>query len=140
MDSSDIISIIAALISLASFYVALVYSKKSYRTSEYNRFLEYWIEMDDIFIKHPEIHKYFYGNAKDKIPNNENEKEIAICIAERFRDTFQYSEITSTSIPKDHKESYEEYKERIKATAIYQYACSQNLTLYEKKYENYKRG
>lgn len=133
MDMSLLISLFALLVSLITFLIEFVYFRKNYKMERYNAFLSFWVEVDDIFIDYPYLHKYFYDNKYvNEIPYNENEKELAICIAEKFRDVFQYSEEISYSIDKKYSKSYYEYMHRIQNTKVYKIANALNPIEYEK--------
>lgn len=83
-----IISVIAITLSL----VAIISERESMHDQAYDRFSQLWFGMDEVFILHPEMHKYFYYDInREYVPIEEKEScyELAVCIAERFCDAFR---------------------------------------------------
>ena len=92
----------------------------------HRQFAEMWFMMDGIFIEYPELHQYFYPSGdidyRKKLPQDPRDMERAICIAEKFRDVFQYSEHMAKSIIDLYEgdcASYLMYMQRIQNTEIY---------------------
>ncbi len=136
MTVNDIILLLSLLVSIGALIVSLTYNKFVHIENSYERFLSFWIEMDSCFIEHSSVHKYFYDSEwNNRIPDEESDDyEIALCIAEKFRDVFQYSEQISKDIPEKYKPSYYDYMNRIMNTAIYKRMDEKNPIMYSKNH------
>ena len=132
MTINDIILLLSLLVSLGALIVSLAYNRTTHVENAYERFLSFWIEMDSCFIEHPSVHKYFYDcEWNNRLPDEgSSEYELALCIAEKFRDVFQYSEQIARDIPKKYKASYYDYMNRIMNTAIYKRMDEKNPIAY----------
>ncbi|MBQ6628245.1 MAG: hypothetical protein IJH65_05440 [Methanobrevibacter sp.] len=113
---SLIISIVAVITSVGTLFAQNYGNKKSTNAL----FANLWIELDQIFIDHPDMHKYFYSHSTDinevnpnPAPVVEKDYEQALCIAERIVDVFQYAELFKDSLSKKDKDSYEKFKLRM---------------------------
>lgn len=136
MTLNDIILLFSLLTSLVALFFSLVHDRTTNAELAYEKFFSFWLEMDSCFIDHPSIHKYFYDNAwTNKLPPEVGDDyDLALCVAERFRDVFQYSEQIARNVPSQYKESYYEYMNRIMNTAIYKEMDKKNPIAYTKKY------
>lgn len=91
--------------------------------------------MDEVFVEQPHMHKYFYEvgclipnkNGSDK---EKDDYELGICIAEKFREMFQYSEPLTKYISNEFVESYYNYLKKITSTAMYMEADRRNPIQY----------
>lgn len=118
---SLILSIIAVIVSIGSW----ITQSKSNEKEANAVFANLWLDLDQMFIDHPEMHKYFYthNTKKEKstemdlqpeaIPSDESTYELAICIAEKMVDAFQYAELFKDSLSKKDQKSYYEYRDKI---------------------------
>jgi len=140
IDGMDIVIAILALIvsafALISNFTSNKYERHSFQDQVYQRFAQMWFDMDQIFITHPNMHKYFYRDGENKgyellTPEDEN-FELGICISEMFCDVFQYSEPLEKYLLKDDRESYEDYKKMIMAAPIVQ-SARERLNWHEKE-------
>ena len=72
--------------------------------------------MDQLFIDHPDMHKFFYkdsNNCYAKITPDMKEYELVLCIAEKFKDVFQYTFPLEKYLNRRDRVSYAKYKEMI---------------------------
>ncbi len=109
-----IISIVAIVISL----LALFNERTSLHDQAYDKFSQLWFDMDQIFIDYPYMRKYFYANEKGEyvsIASDDDHYDLAICIAERFSDVFQYTEPMEKYLKKEDRKSYAAYKKMIQS-------------------------
>ena len=107
-----IISIIAIVLSL----IAIINERESLHDQAYDRFSQLWFGMDEVFIQHPEMHKYFYYDNNGEyasIGEKDDCYELAVCIAERFCDAFQYTAPLEKYLSRNDRKSYLKYKEMI---------------------------
>ena len=107
-----IISIIALVISLCAFFI----DRASLKDQAYDRFTQLWFGMDEVFIEHPEMHKYFYRDEQGnyaELKEDSEEYELAICIAQRFCDAFQYTAPLEKHLNESNRNSYIAYKNMI---------------------------
>lgn len=104
-----IFSVIAVVISL----IALISDRVSLHDQAYDKFSQLWFGMDQLFIDYPHMHKYFYYNENKQyssIDKDNKDYQLAICIAERFLDVFQYTDPLEKYLKKADRESYKQYK------------------------------
>lgn len=83
------------------------------------------------------MHKYFYDNIMPDPVKDKEDYELGICIAEQFREVFQYSAPLADQLPEfyfDYVKSYEEYMARISNTKIYREADKKNPIQFIKKH------
>ena len=107
-----IFSVVAVVISI----IALVNDRISLHDQAYDKFSQLWFGMDQLFIDYPHMHKYFYYDDKKNyclVKKDSTEYELAICIAERFMDVFQYTDPLEKYLKKEDRDSYAEYKKMI---------------------------
>ena len=110
-----IISIIAIVISL----FALFNERTSMHDQAYDKFSQLWFGLDQIFIDYPYMRKFFYyDNAKEYavIDSDNEDYDLALCIAERFSDVFQYTEPWEKYLKKEDRDSYTAYKQMIQGS------------------------
>ena len=111
------ISLAALILSI----VAIVFQRESLKDEAYNRFSQLWFDMDQVFIDHPQMHKYFYRNrdgAYAAIEASHPDYELAVCIAERFCDAFQYTDPMEKYLRAGDRQSYKRYREMICASPV----------------------
>ena len=120
---SIVISFVAVMISIGTIYVQIKGNQKNVNSI----FANLWFDLDQVFTDHPEMHKYFYSHSTDgymtskelitTIPEpqkeNEEEFELALCIAERIVDVFQYADLFKDSLNQEDRDSYERYRKRM---------------------------
>jgi len=109
-------SIVAVLISLCALSVTLyesIQTRKSLREQTYQGFIGTWFDLGRIFIEYPELRPYFYDNLA--LTENDENYQRVMAIAVFYDDCFAYTESQATYIPKDLKESYNKYKDRIES-------------------------
>lgn len=135
-----LVSIFALIISLGAFVAAMissVYARRSYQDNVYEIFFKMWFTMDQIFIEYPHMHKYFYDNIMPDPATQKEDYELGICIAEQFREVFQYSAPLADQLPEyyyDYVRSYEDYMARISSTSIYREADKKNPIQFSKQH------
>lgn len=128
----DIITIIISVIALFTAAITAIIENRNHRVDVYTEisreFAEMWFEMDGLFIDSPGLHQYFYPTEEGKpccsMPEEGTRDYYqAICIAEKFRDIFQYSEHLAVQLfdngNKEDAYSYYMYMKRISACPIY---------------------
>ena len=106
------LSIAAIVISL----IAIFNERVSLHDQAYDKFSQLWFGMDQIFIDYPYMHKYFYKDEKGEyfpISTESKDFELAVCIAERFSDVFQYTDPLEKYLSKKDRDSYIKYKQMI---------------------------
>lgn len=108
----DYLSIIALVIAIFTF----VSERISMRDKAYSKFSDIWLDMDQVFIDHPSLHKYFY--TQETLDNKSTEYDLALCIAERFLDVFQYTKPLEKYLNKNDRQSYHEYRTKIENSPI----------------------
>ena len=62
-----IIAILALAVStfaLISNFTSNKYERNSFEDQVYQRFAQMWFDMDQVFITHPYMHKYFYKGER----------------------------------------------------------------------------
>ncbi len=112
-----ILSIVAIVVSL----FALFNDRTSLHDQAYEKFSQLWLDMDQLFVDHPEMHKYFYKNHNGEyaeISKDMKEYEQALCIAEKFKDIFQYTSPFEKYLTQSDRKSYNEYKRMILESPI----------------------
>ena len=121
---SLIISIVAVVAAIGTVILQVISNHAQIKRNQKDInavFANLWIELDQMFIEHPNMHKYFYAHdiKKDDSPLSgqpeavpEEDYELAICIAERIVDVFQYAELFKDSLNTTDRESYEQFKKR----------------------------
>lgn len=110
-----VFSIVAIVISL----LALFNERTSLHDQAYDRFAQLWFDMDQILIDYPHMRKYFYTDEKGEytpISPDDGHYELALCIAERFSDVFQYTEPMEKYLKKEDRRSYIAYKNMIQSS------------------------
>ena len=121
-----ILALVVSAFALISNFTSNKYERKSFEDQVYQRFAQMWFDLDQIFITHPYMHKYFYqggeNNGYATLTDNEENFELGICISEIFCDVFQYSEPLEKYLSKNDRESYEDYKKMIMSSPIVQTA------------------
>ena len=124
MEGFSIAAIIISICALSLTFYESVQARKSYREQTYQGFVGTWFELGKIFIEHPELRPYFYD---DFILTEDDENyQRVLAIAVFYDDCFAYAESQAARIPVDLKESYDEYKKRVKDMDAYK--------KYKKKY------
>lgn len=122
-------ALLVSLIALVSNFMSNRYESNSFKDQVYQRFAQMWFDMDQIFINHPHMRKYFYHNNQDEYevisPENED-YPLGLCIAEMFCDVFQYSEPLEQYLKKEDRESYEDYKKMITNAPVVKMLIAQN--------------
>ena len=128
-DAETIIALVAlviSIVSLISSFLSNKYDKISVREQVYDRFSKMWYDMDEVFIKNPQMHKYFYRNNETgrygELKPGDKDYELGICIAELFDDLFQYTKPLEKYLRKDDLASYNDYKKMIMDSPIVQTA------------------
>ncbi len=117
---SDMIAILALIVSALALVPSLVsnlYERHTFSDQVYQRFTQMWFDLDQVFIAHPDMHKYFYqckltGTYAALHPEDEN-YALGLCISELFMDVFQYSEPMERYLSKEDRKSYLNYKAMI---------------------------
>lgn len=107
-----VLSIVATIISL----VAIVMQRMSLHDQAYEKFMRIWLDMDQLFVDHPEMHKFFYKDQDGKyaeISKAMDEYPLAVCIAEKFKDIFQYTFPFEKYLTAQDRDSYIKYKKMI---------------------------
>ena len=96
-------------------------------------FSKYWTDIGEAFLEGSNAHlrKYFF-EAKDSLPDNENDIEAAKVIAEMYRDAMMYSELLLDTIPFEYRRSYNTFKRIISEAKIIQASREKNKFTYEK--------
>ena len=126
-----IISIAALVISLCAFFI----DRASLKDQAYDRFTQLLFGMDEVFIEHPEMHKYFYPDEQGKyaeLKEDSEEFELAVCIAQRFSDAFQYTAPLEKHLNESNRKSYTAYKNMISESPALKGSLLVNS--YNKKY------
>lgn len=117
-----------SLAALALSLFAIINDRVSLHDQAYERFSQLWFGMDQVFIENPHMRKYFYTDENGnygQVSKEDNTFELAVCIAERFCDAFQYTDPLEKYLSKKDRRSYVKYKEMIlqspvvKASNIY---------------------
>lgn len=112
----SIVAIVISLIALLFELISLIFEKVSLHDQAYDKFSQLWFSMDQVFIEYPYMRKFFYPDSDGNyasIVNDDEKSELAICIAERFCDVFQYTEPWEKYLKKDDRKSYVAYKAMI---------------------------
>ena len=124
---NTILSISALIISICALipsFVSSKYEKRSFKHQVYERFAQMWFDMDQIFINHPDMRKYFYKSniTEDYAVLNpdDNNYELGVSIAEMFSDVFQYTAPLEDYLSDSDKASYIDYKIMILSSPIMQ--------------------
>lgn len=122
-----VFSIVSLVISIAAV-VATVWTVQVQRENNQKNanavFANLWFELDQLFVEQPHMHKYFYTHCTEEgvdpgkktvteITSDDDNYELALCIAERMVDVFQYAELFKHSLSETDKNSYEEFKKSI---------------------------
>lgn len=126
MTDLSLIALVVSIIALVSGFISNKYENASFMDQVYQRFAQMWFDMDQIFIQHPHMHKYFYRDSKtgsyaDINPDSED-FELALCIVEMFSDIFQYTEPLEKYLLENDKNSYNDYKKMINASPAVKYS------------------
>lgn len=119
-----VLALVVSLFALISNFTSNKYERSTFEDQIYQRFAQMWFDMDQVFIAHPEMHKYFYQGGENNgyallTPEDDN-FELGICIAEMFCDVFQYSTPLERYLSEDDRASYVDYKKMIMASPIVQ--------------------
>ena len=122
-----VFSIVSLVISIAAV-VATVWTVVEQRENNQKNanavFANLWFELDQLFVQQPHMHKYFYTHCTEKgagpgkksvakITADSKDFDLALCIAERMVDVFQYAKLFKDSLSDADKNSYEEFKKSI---------------------------
>lgn len=118
----SLFALVVSLIALISGFISNRYQRISVNEQVYDRFAQMWYDMDQVFIKNPHMHKYFYrlnetGEYASLQPDD-GDFELGICIAEMFEDVFQYSKPLEKYLRAEDRASYMAYKDMIKGAPI----------------------
>ena len=118
MSTSEIITTALSVTALVISFIVFFRDQIALRDQAYDRFSQLWTEMDNTFVKYPQLHKYFYkdnnGEYTEDFSSLEDEdKERLICIAERFNDVFQYTFPMEKYITRKDRKSYVAYRKMI---------------------------
>ena len=116
-----VFSIVAIVLSL----IAIVNERMSLHDEAYDKFSQFWFGIDDLFIEHPEMRKYFYRDKKGNyapICESDDSFELAVCIAERICDVFQYTKQLEKYLESRDFIEYKKYKEMIMCSPIFEKA------------------
>lgn len=119
----SIIALVISIFALIPKFASNRYARSSYKDQVRDRFVQMLDDMDKVFVEHPEMHKYFYFDETNKtyaelLPGNKD-YELGLCIAEMFRDAFQYILPLKEHLSEYDRESYEDYKKMIESSPIY---------------------
>ena len=106
-----------SVVALISNFMTNRHESVSFKDQVYDRFAQMWFDMDQIFIDHPQMHKYFYRNhitgKYAELSEDHDDFELGLCISEMFSDVFQYSEPLEQYLTKEDRASYRDYKKMI---------------------------
>lgn len=106
-----------SVVALISNFMTNRHESVSFKDQVYDRFAQMWFDMDQIFIDHPQMHKYFYRNyitgKYAELLEDHDDFELGLCISEMFSDVFQYSEPLEQYLTKEDRASYRDYKKMI---------------------------
>jgi hypothetical protein len=85
---ADYLSIFALLVSFASLAISIYFAKRGNENSAYDRATDLFLEIDRVFIEHPEVRLYFYGN-QDLQPGDPIAPKVE-AVAELILDVFEW--------------------------------------------------
>jgi hypothetical protein len=88
MSLGDFLSVLALAISLVSIVLSVRYTVRGSKASAYDRATDLFLEIDRIFIEHPEMRAYFYGN--EKVPAGDPVVQRVEATAELILDVFEW--------------------------------------------------
>ncbi len=120
----SIIALVVSVFTLIANFIRNNYARSSFEDKVYERFVQMWTDIDKVFIEHPNMHKFFYydrvSQTYAKLLPGDKDFGLGICIAEMFRDAFQYAAPLEKYLSENDKQSYEDYKKMIAASPIVQ--------------------
>lgn len=118
----SLFALVVSAIALISGFISNKYQSISVNDQVYERFAQMWFDMDEVFLKHPRMHKYFYRLEETGeyavLQPDDVDFELGVCIAEMFQDVFQYSKPLEQYLSEEDRASYLDYKKMITEAPI----------------------
>ncbi len=108
MQYSDILSIIAIIVSCLTLVIEFYIGKRTISVSLYQRVTEMFFSINEPFFSNPEMRPYFYENLECENVDGEDYNRLVVT-SEMILDTFEWIQHDIQSSKAEDKTSWENY-------------------------------
>lgn len=132
MDLANTIQILTITFSAITLVFLLYQSKVQTTTTKnqiYQNFVNNSLEIDRMFVAHPEFRAYIYGNKE--IKPEEVDIELLMSATELFIDAVENIYVFEDDIPKNRRDGWLKFAKQVESSSAYAFYLKNNGEWYE---------